>query len=170
MTDLATLRRACVNWGRYYRLTLEEAEDGAQDVTLRAWHKSVTFPDTKSLYAFARKAMRNWIIDQSRKAESKIQGIRYETWNGRTEPREPPSGALCWLLGQCRDEADRVTLTAMAQEYTAAEQTQSWPALFPTAEAVYKARRNLRAHLIRASLLDLAAPDDLTDRSIAHRY
>lgn len=170
MTDLATLRRACVNWGRYYRLSFEEAEDGAQDVTLRAWCKSVTFPDTKSLYAFARRAMRNWIIDQSRRAESKITGIPYEAWNGRTEPREPAEGALCWLLSQCQDETDRVTLAAMAQEYTAAEQAQSWPGLFPSVKDVYHARRTLRNRLVRTSLLDLSAPDDLSDRSNAHRY
>lgn len=170
MTDLATLRRACVNWGRYFGLSWEEAEDGAQDVTLRVWCKSVTFPDTKSLYAFARRAMRNWIIDQSRRAESKITGIPYEAWNGRTDPREPAEGALRWLLSQCQDEADRVTLAAMVQEYTPAEQVQSWPHLFPTANDAYNARRNLRGRLIRASLLDLSAPDDLTDRSNAHRY
>ena len=169
MIDLAALRRSCLNWGRYFGLGWEEAEDGAQDVTMRAWRKGVLFPEARAMHGFAKTAMRNWIIDQTRKAESKIQGISYDAWNGYTDLSEPSTGALCWLLGQCRDEADRATLAAMAYGYSPTEQVRSWPGLFPTVNDAYNARRNLRGRLVRASLLDLAAPDDLTERSLARR-
>ena len=148
---LADLRCFCIRWGRYFGLSYEDAEDGAQEIAIRAWRTNAQFATHKAMHGFAKLAMRRWIIDQQRSSESKRVRCSLPLFHSCIKaPDTEPSDTAHWLASQCRDARDRVTLYAMAYEYTPAEQAQRWPMLFSCVEEAYEARRLLRGRLRRA--------------------